>query len=85
MIIVGIAIVLEVYLRMVWGFCNAPLYRVSNKYEYIVLPSQDGMRFGSHYHYNSYSQRSEEPDTTRRKVLGLGDSVLNGGVISDQD
>lgn len=85
LIFVGIFVACELLLRFVWGFANAPLYRVSEQYEYINLPNQDGTRFGQHYHYNSYSQRSEEPDTTRRKVLGLGDSVLNGGVISDQD
>lgn len=65
--------------------CDAPLYRTSDKYEYVACPGQDGMRFGNHYHYNSYSQRSEEPDSTRNIVLGLGDSVLFGGVMIDQD
>ena len=74
----------EVGLRM-YGFGNAPLYRESDKYEYMCLPNQDIMRFGNHIHYNSYSQRSEEPDSTRKKVLGLGDSVIYGGVQIDQD
>lgn len=57
----------------------------SNIYEYMACPNQDGYRFGNHYHYNSYSQRSEEPDTTKRIILGLGDSVIFGGVQTDQD
>lgn len=75
----------EVILRQVWGFANAPLYFESSNYEYMAMPNQDGYRFGNHYHYNSYSQRSEEPDSTKTIVLGLGDSVLFGGVLSDQD
>lgn len=68
-----------------YGFANAPLYKASDKYEYICEPNQDMMRFGSHVHYNSYSQRSEEPDTTKVRILGLGDSVIYGGVQIDQD
>ena len=76
---------LEIILRQVWGFANAPLYFESSRYEYMALPNQDGYRFGNHYHYNSYSQRSEEPDSTKTIVLGLGDSVIFGGVLTDQD
>lgn len=72
-------------MRLGLGFCHAPLYRESDAYEYMAQPNQDGRRFGNHYHYNSFSQRSDEPDTTRRIVLGLGDSVIFGGVILDQD
>jgi hypothetical protein len=68
-----------------YGFAHAPLYYASDKYEYMCLPNQDGIRFGNHYHYNSFSQRSDEPDSTRTIVLGLGDSVIYGGVQCDQD
>lgn len=75
----------ELCLRHFLGLANAPLYYASNEYEYIVCPNQDGHRFGNHYHYNSYSQRSEEPDSTKTIILGLGDSVLFGGIQTDQD
>lgn len=65
--------------------CDAPLYEASDQWEYMACPNQDGCRFGNHYHYNSYSQRSEEPDSTKKIILGLGDSVLFGGVMTDQD
>lgn len=51
----------------------------------MAKPNQDGIRFGNYYKYNSYSQRSEEPDTEKRIILGLGDSVIYGGVLTDQD
>lgn len=69
----------EICLREFWGMCDAPLYQESDKWEYMACPNQDGYRFGNHYHYNSYQQRSEEPDLTKKIVLGLGDSVLFGG------
>lgn len=75
----------EFVLRHFIGLTQAPLYFESDKYEYMACPNQDGYRFGNHYHYNSYSQRSEEPDTTKRIILGLGDSVIFGGVQTDQD
>lgn len=75
----------ELALRKCLGMGCAPLYFESREFEYMALPNQDGMRFGNHYHFNSYSQRSEEPDSARKRVLGLGDSVIYGGVMVDQD
>ena len=76
---------LELVLRFVFGFCDAVLYRPSEAYEYIAQPNQHRCRFFSHIDYNSYSQRSEEPDSTKTIVLGLGDSVIFGGTMLDQD
>lgn len=76
---------LELTLRFVFGFCDAVLYQSSPAYEYIAQPNQHRYRFFSHIDYNSYSQRSEEPDSTKTIVLGLGDSVILGGTMLDQD
>lgn len=86
-IIIAIVLIgtLELYLRFKWGFCDALLYNHSNEYEYIAQPNQNRYRFGAHIHYNSYSQRSAEPDSTKKIILGLGDSVLFGGTWMDQD
>ena len=80
-----IVILLELILRYVFGFCDAVLYQSSSAYEYIAQPNQHRYRFFSHIDYNSYSQRSEEPDSTKTIVLGLGDSVIFGGTMLDQD
>lgn len=80
-----IVILLEIILRYVFGFCDAVLYQSSPTYEYIAQPNQHRYRFFSHIDYNSYSQRSEEPDSTKTIVLGLGDSVIFGGTMLDQD
>lgn len=77
--------IVEIILRYVFGFCYAVLYQSSPAYEYIAQPNQHRYRFFSHIDYNSYSQRSEEPDSTKTIVLGLGDSVIFGGTMLDQD
>lgn len=77
--------IVEIILRYVFGFCDAVLYQSSPAYEYIAQPNQHCYRFFSHINYNSYSQRSEEPDSTKTIVLGLGDSVIFGGTMLDQD
>ena len=80
-----IILILEAVCRFVFGFGDAPLFQADSDYEYIAQPNQDRYRFLCHYKTNSYSQRSEEPDTTRKRILGLGDSVLYGGTWMDQD
>lgn len=75
----------EFTLRFAFGFCDAVLYQSSPAYEYIAQPNQHRYRFFSHIDYNSYSQRSEEPDSTKTIVLGLGDSVIFGGTMLDQE
>lgn len=78
-------ILCEVILREGWGFCDTVLMQESQKYEYIAQPSQDRMRFRHHVVYNSLSMRSPEVKKNSIKILGLGDSVINGGVLTDQD
>ena len=75
----------EIVLREEWGFCDTVLMQESKKYEYIAQPNQDRMRFRHHIVYNSLSMRSPEVKRNSIKILGLGDSVINGGVLTDQD
>lgn len=86
-IIVSLCLIVfvELILRYAFGFCDAVLYQPSPAYEYIAQPNQHRYRFFSHIDYNSYSQRSDEPDSTKTIVLGLGDSVIFGGTMLDQD
>lgn len=78
-------ILCEVILREGWGFCDTVLMQESKRYEYIAQPNQDRMRFQHHVVYNSLSMRSSEPQKGSVRILGLGDSVINGGVLTDQD
>ena len=84
-VLLSLFIVGELLLRMIWGFGNMPLYVESKQYEYIFAPNQEMTRFGVHFYVNSYSQRSKEPDANKKIVLGLGDSVINGGAQTDND
>lgn len=82
LLISGVA---EVYLRKYWGFCDNVLMMASPNYEYIQQPNQKRFRFRNHIEYNQFSMRSPEVDTTAVTILGFGDSVINGGVMVDQD
>jgi hypothetical protein len=77
---------IELILRKVWGFGDMVLFQSDDKFEYIAQPGQDRVRFGNRSLYNEYSMRSEP----LRKgdqciILGFGDSVINGGVLTDHD
>lgn len=81
----ALMIVVEITLRLVWGFGKMPLYAASGKYEYMALPNQSGVRLGNRYYYNVFGMRSDEVNPHKKHILGLGDSVLYGGVQTDQD
>ncbi len=75
----------ELFLRFYFGFCDNVLMREDEDYEYIAQANQKRFRFRNNIQYNSLSMRSEEIDTNANIILGLGDSVINGGVQTDQD
>jgi len=81
----ALVLITEGVLRVGFGFCDAVLLRSDPHYEYIAQPSQDRHRFGRHIVYNSLSMRSEEPDSSAIIILGCGDSVINGGSLTDND
>jgi lysophospholipase L1-like esterase len=77
---------IEILLRTVWGFGDMVLFREDENFEYITEPNQERFRFGNRIAYNEHSMRSDpigESDSCI--VLGFGDSVLNGGTLTDQD
>ena len=92
-VIVLLAVVLgglELFARYGLGLGDPPVLYNHPTIEYLFQPAQDGYRFGNHYHYNAYSMRSDDfamhkPDATQLRVLILGDSVINGGNLTDQD
>lgn len=75
----------EIYLRKAWGLCDTVIIQSDPDFEYIAQPDQSRYRFRKHVRYNEYSQRSESVDSSAFIVLGLGDSVINGGVQTEQD
>lgn len=79
-------VITEIVLRVRYGFCDAPLYIADPDYEYIYAPNQKVKRFGNVIATNSLSMRSEEVDPSDTTVvLLIGDSVVLGGSLTDQN
>ena len=77
--------VTEFFLRKYFGFCDAVLMQEDPNYEYIASPNQNRFRFRNHITYNSESMRSKEVNDSAYTILGFGDSIINGGSLTDQD
>jgi hypothetical protein len=85
-IVTILIIAIEIYLHCHWGFCDVVLMQESDKFEYIAQANQNRCRFGKHIRYNEYSMRSDRLQLSDSlRILGFGDSVLNGGMTTDQD
>lgn len=87
-IAISLAVLLELGLRLFFGFGNPLLYVPDEKIGYLLAPGQKVRRFGNRIEINQYSMRSPavaptRPNSTLR-VLLLGDSVANGGWWTDQ-
>lgn len=79
-------LVLELSLRKFLGLGNPPLLISHPTIEYLFKPNQEVYRFGNKIIYNSYSMRNElVPDDLIKKILVTGDSVVNGGSLTDQN
>ncbi|MFN0040745.1 MAG: SGNH/GDSL hydrolase family protein [Burkholderiales bacterium] len=69
------------------GLHHPVLYEVTG-YGYRVKPGQDIRRFGNRYFSNAFGLRSESttslPGPGVLRILCLGDSLTNGGAVTDQ-
>lgn len=88
-VVVGLLLILEVGLRLLFGFGSPPLYIADEKIGYLLAPKQCLRRFGNRFVINEYSMRSpqiaaQRPPSTLR-VLLLGDSIANGASWTDQE
>lgn len=86
--LVAAVVLLEVGLRLLFGFGNPLIYVADPQIGYLLAPNQQTRRFGKAIAINQYSMRSPQitkvrPDQTLR-VLLLGDSIVNGGWWTDQ-
>ena len=80
----------ETVARFILGLGDPPLSIEDSEIEYIFAPNQDCRRFGNRIVYNNYSLRNiENVDTNEvfqgTRVLMMGDSVLNGGSMTDHE
>lgn len=79
----------ELVARYALGLGDPPLSMSHPDIEYMFRPCQDCMRLGNRVKFNAYSMRSEDfpshkTDPAELRVIVLGDSVINGGNLTDQ-
>ncbi|MDE5094988.1 MAG: SGNH/GDSL hydrolase family protein [Trichodesmium sp. St11_bin5] len=81
--------VLEIGLRLVFGFGNPLTYNIDSKIGYLLTPNQSVTRFGNRIKINQYSMRSDPIEESKEnitlRILLLGDSVANGSWWTDQN
>jgi lysophospholipase L1-like esterase len=85
----ALLIVLELFCRYYLGLGDPPLLRNDPEIGYLFIGPRTYHRFGNTITYNSFSMRSREFDAQRKdpneiRILVVGDSVINGGVLMDQ-
>lgn len=80
----------ELFARFYLGLGTPTLSIVHPLIEYMFKPNQDVRRFGNRVLINSYGMRSHEfsenkQDSKDQRILVFGDSVVNGGSLTDQN
>jgi len=78
----------ELFARYYLGLGTPPLSVTDSKIEYMFKPNQDLHRFHNHFVINEYGMRTNSferrPAPNELRVMVFGDSVLNGGNLTDQ-
>lgn len=87
-LVVAALLGLEATARFLLGLGDPPLTVLDPDMEYRFAPNQDVRRFGNRILYNQWSMRSAPVDARKQdpsefRVLVLGDSVINGGALTD--
>lgn len=79
--------VAELLARYYVGLGSPPLFVAHPTIEYLYVPDQDVRRFGNRFQINAYGMRSEpfapHKHSGELRIMVFGDSVLNGGVLTD--
>jgi lysophospholipase L1-like esterase len=78
----------EAFARFELGLGDPPLIVRDPNIDYLFAPSKTYHRFGNKISYNAFSMRSDEvtlkkKDPHELRVLVMGDSVINGGGLTD--
>jgi lysophospholipase L1-like esterase len=88
-IILGLVFIIEVGLRLFFGFGNPLIYIGDEEIGYILAPNQRTRRFGNRIEINQFSMRgaaiAKTPAPETLRVLLVGDSIANGGWWTDQE
>jgi hypothetical protein len=77
----------EAFARYYLGLGTPPLFIAHPTIEYMYKPNQGVRRFGNRFIVNAYGMRSEPFEPHKQagelRVMVFGDSVLNGGTLTD--
>ena len=88
-IVVAILVLLllgELFARFVLGLGDPPLSIGDKEIDYLFAPNQECNRFGNSIVYNDFSMRCDftlKGTNPKRRIFVVGDSVVNGGVLTD--
>jgi hypothetical protein len=87
--VMGALLAVELFCRYGLELGDPPLSRADPEIEYMFVGPRAYHRFGNRIEYNSFSQRSREFDGRRKdpseiRIMVVGDSVINGGALTDQ-
>jgi hypothetical protein len=86
-LLIPAAIVGEIGAKYYLGLGTPPLVVTHPRIEYMFKPNQDVYRFGNHFITNQYGMRTEpfnsQKINSEFRVMVFGDSVLNGGNLTD--
>lgn len=82
-------LLVEIALKVIFGFGNPLIYIADDQIGYLLAPNQKTRRYSNTIEINQYSMRSaavqlNRPDGMLR-ILLLGDSIANGGWWTDQN
>jgi len=84
----GVILSGEAFCRFYLGLGTPPLSIQHPTIEYLYVPNQDVYPFKNHFVTNEYGMRSEpfskQKGEDELRVLVFGDSVINGGSLTDQ-
>ena len=86
--VLAMVIACEMVARYGLGLGDPPLSVAHSEIEYMYKPNQDVMRFGKRFIVNQYGMRSDTFEMDKAhgelRVMVFGDSVVNGGSLTDQ-
>lgn len=76
----------ELTARFLLGLGDPPLSIGDSKIDYLFAPNQKCHRFGNYIVYNDFSMRCDfslKGTNPKQRIFVVGDSVINGGVLTD--
>ncbi|MCC5790897.1 MAG: SGNH/GDSL hydrolase family protein [Opitutales bacterium] len=87
--LLALLLLVEISLRSFLGLGNPPLSVEHPEIHYMFKPNQDIQRFGNRIKINEFGMRSEDFSADKPedefRILIFGDSVVNGGNLTDQE